>query len=46
MAATTLVLEGRCQLLDLAPQHGWTVVDATEAEATLAALSDLVAARR
>ena len=41
-----LVLEGRCQLLDLAPQHGWTVVDATEAEATLTALSDLVTARR
>ena len=41
-----LVLAGRCQLLDLAPQHGWTVVDATEAEATLTALSDLVAARR
>jgi predicted kinase len=41
-----LVLEGRCQLLDLAPQHGWTVVDATDHDATLAGLSDLVAACR
>jgi predicted kinase len=41
-----LVLEGRCRLLDLAPQHGWTVVDATEHDATLTALSDLVAASR
>jgi predicted kinase len=41
-----LVLEGRRQLLDLAPQHGWTVVDATDREAALTALSDLVTARR
>jgi predicted kinase len=41
-----LVLEGRCQLLDLAPQHGWPVVDATEHDATLTARSDLVAASR
>ena len=41
-----LVLEGRCLLLDLAPQLGWTVVDATEQDATLDGLSDLVAARR
>ena len=41
-----LVLEGRCQLLDLAPQHGWTVVDATDRDATLAGLSHLVSARR
>ena len=41
-----LVLEGRRQLLDLAPQHGWTVVDATYRDAALAALSDVVAAAR
>ena len=35
-----LVLEGRCQLLDLAPQHGWAVVDATEHDGTLAGLSE------
>ena len=40
-----LVLEGRRQLLDLAPQHGWTVVDATDCDAALAALSEAVAAR-
>ena len=41
-----LVLAGRRQLLDLAPPRGWTVVDATERDAALAALSDLVTARR
>ena len=40
------MLEGRRQLLDLAPQHGWTVVDATDRDAALAGLSDLVTARR
>ena len=40
-----LVLEGRRQLLDLARQHGWTVVDATDCDAALAALSEAVAAR-
>jgi predicted kinase len=39
-----LVLEGRRRLLDLAPQHGWTVVDATDCDAALAALPDVVAA--
>lgn len=38
-----LVLEGRRQLLDLAQEHGWTVVDATEREAALTALDALVA---
>ncbi len=33
-----LVLEGRRQLLDLAEEHGWTVVDASDREAALAAL--------
>ena len=33
-----LVLEGRRQLLDLAPLRGWTVVDATDLDAALAAL--------
>ena len=37
-----LVLEGRRQLLDLAPEHGWTVVDATDRETALAALATLV----
>ena len=41
-----LVLEGRCQLLDLARQHGWTVVDATDRDGALATLSDVVVARR
>ena len=41
-----LVLEGRRQLLALARQHGWAVVDATARDAALATLSDLVAARR
>jgi predicted kinase len=37
-----LVLEGRRQLLDLAPSHGWAVVDASEREPALAALAALV----
>jgi predicted kinase len=37
-----LVLEGRRQLLDLAPSHGWAVVDASETEPALAALAALV----
>jgi predicted kinase len=37
-----LVLEGRRQLLDLAPAHGWAVVDASEAEPALAALALVV----
>jgi predicted kinase len=37
-----LVLEGRQQLLDLAPTHGWTVVDATGREPALAELTTLV----
>ena len=37
-----LVLEGRRQLLDLAPEHGWTVVDATEHDAALAGLDHAV----
>ena len=41
-----LVLEGRRQLLDLARQHGWTVVDATDRDGALATLSDVVVARR
>ncbi|HEX5916584.1 MAG TPA: hypothetical protein VFY76_01965, partial [Nocardioides sp.] len=41
-----LVLEGRRQLLDLAAQRGWAVVDATERDAALAALSGLVASYR
>jgi predicted kinase len=41
-----LVLQGRLQLLDLARQHGWAVVDATGRDAALDALSDLVTARR
>lgn len=36
-----LVLEGRQQLLDLAPVHGWTVVDATDRESALDALEDV-----
>ena len=38
-----LVLEGRRQLLELAPQKGWTVVDTTDREA---ALEDLARAVR
>ena len=41
-----LVLEGRLQLLDLARQHGWGVVDATGRDVALDALADLVTARR
>ena len=41
-----LVLEGRRQLLDLARQHGWDLVDATEHDAALAALSALMTACR
>ena len=37
-----LVLEGRQQLLDLATVHGWTVVDATDEESALAAMSHAV----
>jgi predicted kinase len=36
-----LVLEGRQQLLDLAPDKGWTVVDTTDRDAALAALARL-----
>ncbi len=34
-----LVLEGRQQLLDLASEHGWTVVDATDRDAALDGLA-------
>lgn len=34
----TLVLEGRQQLLDLAEEHGWHVVEATDRDAALAAV--------
>lgn len=37
-----LVLEGRRQLLELAPQKGWTVVDTTDREAALEALARAV----
>ncbi len=37
-----LVLEGRLQLLDLAQEHGWAVVDTTDRDAALAALAGLV----
>ncbi|WP_299928811.1 AAA family ATPase [uncultured Nocardioides sp.] len=37
-----LVLEGRRQLLDLAPAHGWSVVDATDHASALATLSDVI----
>ncbi|NYE37942.1 type II secretory pathway predicted ATPase ExeA [Nocardioides cavernae] len=37
-----LVLEGRRQLLDLAPAHGWQVVDATDRDRALARLAALV----
>jgi predicted kinase len=37
-----LVLEGRQQLLDLAPVHGWTVVDATDMESALDGLARAV----
>jgi predicted kinase len=37
-----LVLEGRRQLLELAPEHGWTVVDTTDRDAALAALARAV----
>lgn len=37
-----LVLRGRRELLDLAPQQGWTVVDTTDREAALARLAGLV----
>ena len=37
-----LVLEGRLQLLDLASQNGWPVVDTTDRDAALGALSALV----
>lgn len=37
-----LVLEGRQQLLDLAPTHGWTVVDATDHEPALDELATFV----
>ena len=41
-----LVLEGRRQLLDLAPVHGWAVVDATDRQAALQSLAALVTAAR
>jgi predicted kinase len=37
-----LVLEGRRQLLDLASENGWEVVDTTEREPALAALAQAV----
>ncbi|MBC2934512.1 AAA family ATPase [Nocardioides sp. zg-1228] len=37
-----LVLEGRRQLLDLATEHGWAVVDATDRQAALAELTSLL----
>lgn len=37
-----LVLEGRQQLLDLAPAHGWRVVDTTDRAGALAELAALV----
>jgi predicted kinase len=37
-----LVLRGRQDLLDLAPQRGWAVVDATDRDAALAALDSQV----
>ena len=37
-----LVLEGRRQLLELAPEHGWTVVDTTDRDAALDALAEAV----
>ncbi|CAM3598389.1 AAA family ATPase [Nocardioides zeicaulis] len=37
-----LVLRGRRELLDLAPQQGWTVVDTTDRAAALARLAGLV----
>ena len=37
-----LVLEGRRQLLALAPAHGWSVVDATDRASALATLSDAI----
>ena len=35
-----LVLEGRQQLLDLAPEHGWAVVDATDHDIALRGIAD------
>ena len=35
-----LVLEGRQQLLDLAPEHGWAVVDATDHDVALRGIAD------
>lgn len=37
-----LVLRGRRELLDLAPEKGWTVVDTTDRDAALAELTRLV----
>lgn len=37
-----LVLEGRRQLLGLAPDHGWAVVDTTDRDVALAALARAV----
>ncbi|WP_191280615.1 AAA family ATPase [Nocardioides flavus (ex Wang et al. 2016)] len=37
-----LVLEGRRQLLDLAPEHGWSVVDASDRDTALATLARAV----
>ncbi len=36
-----LVLEGRQQLLDLAPERGWAIVDTTDREAALTALASI-----
>jgi predicted kinase len=41
-----LVLQGRRELLDLAAPRGWTVVDASDRDRALAALSELVTVRR
>ena len=41
-----LVLEGRRQILDLATEHGWTVVDTTDHDAAVARLADAVGVRR
>jgi predicted kinase len=38
-----LVLEGRQQLLDLASEHGWTVVDATDRDEALDGLARVAA---
>jgi predicted kinase len=40
-----LVLRGRVELLDLAAQRGWSVLDTTDRDAALTVLSDLVLGR-